>query len=69
MIIRKLTVNEVGGCNFCKRGVLSSGGYTLIYPYDTVYHLSNPESGGLAGNICDECVQQLIQSVTDKTNK
>lgn len=46
-------------CNFCNRGELSTTGFGLVYPYNTVYSIQRNEGGALLAFICEECLLEL----------
>jgi len=57
---------KANSCNFCKRGEYN--GVTLIYPYETVVHVST-EGGGIAVRFCDNCMDELIGKVEKLKNE
>lgn len=57
-------------CNFCNKGELSTTGWGLSFPYDTVYSIQRNERGGLLAFICEDCLLELGPVIeTIKTTK
>lgn len=69
MIVKKLNVKKDNeSCSFCDKGVLSSGGMNLLYPYDEIFQFNRDENGIMV-NICTDCLLELGEKVCILTDK
>lgn len=68
MIVRKLNVRKDNeSCSFCHRGELTTNGYSIKYPYETVFSIAS-EKSGIRASICDDCLKEL-SAKTEELNK
>lgn len=55
---------EEASCNFCRSGILSQSGTSLVYPYDKVFEFRGDKSG-IVATICQSCLNELKEKTKD----